>query len=90
MEKQNYCENCKHYLKYYTIFHETRLCYTGRGYCKHDRVNKKIERQAIYNKQSCGYFEQAESEPVDKEKLSKTLNDMKLRLDEIALLLNLD
>lgn len=89
METENYCENCKYYLKYYTIFNGTRLRCSDCGHCRHDKVNKKIERKVIYKKQSCGYFEQAES-AVNREKLEKVIAEMKERLDEIALLLNLD
>lgn len=89
METGNYCENCKHFLKYYTIFMGTRLRYSDCGHCKHEKINKKIEREVIYNKQPCEYFEQAES-AVSREKLEKVITEMKERLDEIALLLNLD
>ena len=89
MEK-NYCENCKFYVKYYTLFNGTRLQYTGCGHCKHDKlINKKISRKTIYNKLPCNFWEQAENkEPEVKEKLENNIRDIKIRLDEIALILN--
>ena len=89
MEK-NYCENCKYYTKYYTVFNLTHLKYANCGHCTHEKLmNKNIARKTIYNKLPCDFWEQAENtEPVVKERLENNIKDIKLRLDEIALILN--
>ena len=89
MENQNYCENCKFYNKLYSIF-AARLVYANCGTCKNSKINTNTARKTVNKKLPCEYFEQAENEPpISAEKLQKTFCQIKQRLEDIALILNL-
>ncbi len=84
------CENCKYFIKHYTIINGTQLRYLGSGHCRHEDLRyRKGAHKSSRKKPPCDLWEETEiTGPVIRERLEKNIEDIKNRLDEIVLILN--
>lgn len=90
MEIENTCQNCKYYVKHYQIYKGVRLRYTGSGHCACEKTTCYASRKRIEKNIPCQYWEQVASSTVTTENVQNVIKEIKLKLDEIALILKTD